>query len=185
MTPVVENRSMSSDLGRSYSFGGQWGELNPWDAGLPAGLTYSSSNPDVAYIDSNGMFSALSPGTAVLTGVSAQDPGTHYTITVQVSSTVPWDYQIADTTLWVGQSVYHYITPYALYSGFTLSSTAWSSSDPSVVEVGVQQPDSCQLIANAAGTATISGTVTFLADTRAGTRTYTDHISFQVTVSAS
>ena len=51
MTPVVENRSMSSDLGRSYSFGGQWGELNPWDAGLPAGLTYSSSNPDVAYIE--------------------------------------------------------------------------------------------------------------------------------------
>ena len=54
-----------------------------------------------------------------------------------------------------------------------------------MVEVGQQQPDSCQLIANAAGTATISGTVTFLADTRAGTRTYTDHISFQVTVSAS
>lgn len=176
---------MSSDLGRSYSFGGQWGELNPRDAGLPVGLTYSSSNPDVVYINSSGLFSALSPGTAVLTGVSSQDPGTRYTITVQVSSKVPWDYQIADTTLWVGQSKYHYITPYGLYSGFTLSSTTWSSSDPSVVEVGVQQPDSCQLIANAPGTATISGAVTFQVDTRAGTRTYTDHISFQVTVTAS
>lgn len=176
---------MSSELGLNYSFGGQWGNLNPSNAGLPAGLSYSSSNPSVAYIDSDGFFSALAPGTAVLTGVSAQDPGTHYTITVQVSNTVPWDYQIADTTLWVGQSKYHYITPYSLYTGFTLSSTAWSSSDPSVVEVGNQDATSCQLIANAPGTATISGTVTFQADTRAGTRTYTDHISFQVTVTAS
>ena len=182
--PTVENRNMSSQLGLSYSFGGQWGELNPMDAGLPAGLSYSSSNPEAVYINSSGFFSALSPGTAVLTGVSAQDPGTRYTITVQVSNTVPWDYQIADTTLRVGQSKYHYITPYALYSGYTLSSTAWSSSDPSVVEVGQQQPASCQLIANAPGTATISGVVTFQVDTRAGTRNFTDTVSFQVTVTA-
>lgn len=184
VTPVVENRSMSTQYGRSYSFGGQWADLNPRDAGLPAGLTYSSSNPDVVYINSSGFFSALMPGTAVLTGISSQDPGTRYTITVQVNDEFAWDYNISNATLYVGQSEYQFITPYSLYAGITPSSGVWTSSDPSVVEVGQQQATSCQLIANAPGTATISGVIYFQVETRAGVRTMSDDVSFQVTVTS-
>ena len=185
VTPVVENRSMSAELGRGYSFGGQWGNLNPSDAGLPAGLTYSSSNSSVAPIDSSGWFTILSPGTVVLTAVSPQEPNVHYTITVQAKNEVPWDYQLDGITLSVGQSRYHGFSSYSLYTNFTIASTVWSSSNPSVVTVGDQEPTSCQLTANAPGTATISGVVTLRVDSQEGVQTFTDNVSFQVTVSAS
>ena len=184
VTPVVENRSMSAELGRGYSFGGQWGNLNPSDAGLPAGLTYSSSNSSVAPIDSSGWFTILSPGTVVLTAVSPQEPNVHYTITVQAKNEVPWDYQLDGITLSVGQSRYHGFSSYSLYTNFTIASTVWSSSNPSVVTVGDQEPTSCQLTANAPGTATISGVVTLRVDSQEGVLTFTDNVSFQVTVNA-
>ena len=184
VTPVVENRSMSAELGRGYSFGGQWGNLNPSDAGLPAGLTYSSSNSSVAPINSSGWFTILSPGTVVLTAVSPQEPNVHYTITVQAKNEVPWDYQLDGITLSVGQSRYHGFSSYSLYTNFTITSTVWSSSNPSVVTVGDQEPTSCQLTANAPGTATISGVVTLRVDSQEGVLTFTDNVSFQVTVNA-
>ncbi|OUN81968.1 hypothetical protein B5G06_10030 [Flavonifractor sp. An52] len=184
VTPVVENRSMSAELGRGYSFGGQWGNLNPSDAGLPAGLTYSSSNSSVAPIDSSGWFTILSPGTVVLTAVSPQEPNVHYTITVQAKNEVPWDYQLDGITLSMGQSRYHGFSSYSLYTNFTIASTVWSSSNPSVVTVGDQEPTSCQLTANAPGTATISGVVTLRVDSQEGVLTFTDNVSFQVTVNA-
>lgn len=176
---------MSAELGRGYSFGGQWGNLNPSDAGLPAGLTYSSSNSSVAPINSSGWFTILSPGTVVLTAVSPQEPNVHYTITVQAKNEVPWDYQLDGITLSVGQSRYHGFSSYSLYTNFTIASTVWSSSNPSVVTVGDQEPTSCQLTANAPGTATISGVVTLRVDSQEGVQTFTDNVSFQVTVSAS
>ena len=176
---------MSAELGRGYSFGGQWGNLNPSDAGLPAGLTYSSSNSSVAPIDSSGWFTILSPGTVVLTAVNHREPNVHYTITVQAKNEVPWDYQLDGITLSVGQSRYHGFSSYSLYTNFTIASTVWSSSNPSVVTVGDQEPTSCQLTANAPGTATISGVVTLRVDSQEGVLTFTDNVSFQVTVSAS
>ena len=176
---------MSAELGRGYSFGGQWGNLNPSDAGLPAGLTYSSSNSSVAPIDSSGWFTILSPGTVVLTAVNPREPNVHYTITVQAKNEVPWDYQLDGITLSVGQSRYHGFSSYSLYTNFTIASTVWSSSNPSVVTVGDQEPTSCQLTANALGTATISGVVTLRVDSQEGVLTFTDNVSFQVTVSAS
>ena len=77
------------------------------------------------------------------------------------------------------------LSSYSLYTSFTIASTVWSSSNPSVVTVGDQEPTSCQLTANAPGTATISGVVTLRVDSQEGVLTFTDNVSFQVTVSAS
>ena len=146
-------------------------------------IVYSSSDPSVVYIAENGAFSTLTPGTAVLTAAFPQDGNYQVDVTIHVSDEFAWDYQVSDMEIGAGQSRYHYITPYALYSGCTLLSGSWSSSDTSVAQAASgSRGNGCQVTGVSAGTAAITGVISFQVETRAGTKTMTDTVSFQVTV---
>ena len=146
-------------------------------------MTYSSSAPDVVYINSSGLFSTLSPGTAVLTAASQERPETQYTITVTVLDEFSWDYSLPDVEIYVGQTRAAGFSSFGLYNGTTISSGVWTSSDPSVVTASDSDAYGCLLTGESPGTATLTGVIYFAVDTRAGTQTMSDTVSFQVTVS--
>lgn len=67
----------------------------------PVKLTYSSSDPSVVYIDDQGAFCTMAPGTAVLTAVDPSVPNREYALTVQVQDCFQWEYTAPDDFLYL------------------------------------------------------------------------------------
>lgn len=66
---------------------------DPCDATTNTGVTWSSSNPDVAVVDSNGVVTGVSDGTAVITAISEFNPyyGGQIEVTVETKCDHVWD----------------------------------------------------------------------------------------------
>ena len=146
-------------------------------------ITYSSTDPSVAYVGDGEVVYLLRPGQAEILITFPEDGNYQVSIPVTVEDHFHWDYTPPSSpmTLAVGQTRSHGVSPYALYSGTSLDSVTWTSSDPSVAQVEASTKDPYTLVTGVSpGTATITATVHFTI-TGIGYQT-TDTFSFDVIV---
>jgi hypothetical protein len=129
--------------------------------GADPSVAWSSSDPAVATVDTNGLVTAVAVGTATITATSVFDATKSATVTVTVTATLPTPainsvtIDQGDQSLAVGGTFTFTATIDAV--GGANPSVAWSSSDPAVATV-----DTNGLVtAVAAGTATITATSNF------------------------
>lgn len=171
---------LNSGYGYAYDFAAVWKEA------LPKTLTYSSSDPSVVYIDDQGAFCTMAPGTAVLTAVDPNAPNREYALTVQVQDCFQWEYTAPETNVYLGCGVTYNLTGLGWLSNLRSASIEWTSSDP-----GIAAPDPqyvlpnwyyCRVVGYAPGTVTFSGAVTFQVETPAGIVDMRDTVAFQVKV---
>ncbi|MCC6317580.1 MAG: Ig-like domain-containing protein [Gemmatimonadaceae bacterium] len=141
------------------------GEGNPIELSSLRNYRCSSDNPNVATVDQNGRVSAVSPGTATITcsgmknGVTQS--GTH-TITVRRPE---WRLTVTGGgTHLVGQGGTASASAADEDNRPVTGATAWTSSNPSVATVDNNGAYRCV----AAGTATITATMTRGDETRTG-----------------
>lgn len=147
------------------------------------GILYSSTDPSVAYVGEGEVIYLLRPGRAEIVITFPQDGNYQLRIPVTVEDHFQWDFTppSSPVTLSVGQTRMNGVSPYALYSGTSLDSATWTSSDPSVAQVTATTKDPSTLItAVAPGKATITATVHFTI-TKIGYQA-TDTFSFDVVV---
>lgn len=187
--PAIRNKPLV-DYGYNGGYGYTSSFLAKWQEPMSdQTIVYSSSDPSVVCIDEEGNFTTLAPGTAVLT---AADPAVSddvlYTMTVEVADRLNWEYSLPNVACRVGYSDVHTFQQQHFswpegFEGYRIQASSWSSSDPAVAEAGVSEnPAGCRLNALSAGTAEITGVITFQVDTVAGWKTMEDTVSFLVTV---
>jgi uncharacterized protein YjdB len=107
--------------------------VQPANATNPA-ITWSSTRPDVASVDQNGLVTAIGPGTAVI-GVVTQDGNWSDSVTVTVAG-LPVQSVSLDTeakSLRVGD--YHQLVAAINPANAGNKLVTWQSSDPSVASV--------------------------------------------------
>ena len=146
-------------------------------------ITYTSTDPSVAYVGEGEVIYLLRPGQAEIIITFPEDGNYQVSIPVTVEDHFHWDYTLPSSpmTLSVGQTRSKGVSSYALYSGTSLDSVTWTSSDPSVAQVEASTKDPYTLVTGVSpGTATITATVHFTI-TGIGYQT-TDTFSFDVIV---
>jgi uncharacterized repeat protein (TIGR02543 family) len=109
--------------------------VNPSNA-LNKSVTWESSNPDVATVNSSGMVTAISEGTAIIT-VTTTDGNKTATCTVTVSATAiaVTSVSLNKTSATLTEGETEQLTPTINPSGATNQNVTWSSSKPSVATV--------------------------------------------------
>lgn len=121
-------------------------------------ITWSSSNDAVATVDSNGVVTAITPGSVIITAMSSDPYSASYpkrasaNITVlQAVSSVSLD----QTSLNMNNGSFVNLVPTISPDNASQKTLAWESSDPDIVRV-----INGQLYAAAGGSATITATAT-------------------------
>lgn len=110
--------------------------INPSNA--PGGVLYSSQNPSVATVSSNGVVTGVAPGTALIKAASLADAAKYGTATVNVVTELPEETPTAITvtpalaTLNIGET--KTFDALSTPSGAS-SDKIWGSSDPLIAEV--------------------------------------------------
>lgn len=170
-----------------YGFTGTF--ARSWGSGLPpVEMRYASSDPEVAVINEEGVFTTLSAGTAVLSATQTVQDGFHmrYELTVEVEDHFNWSVQMPDTTLQAGQTQLCSIQTcqWNRLEGYDIQmeKIEWTSSDPTVVKLQDQNGFSCCALGMSPGTASITGAVTFRLDTAVGEKRMEDVCSLEMTV---
>lgn len=169
--------------GFTGTFAQSWGNDLP-----PVEMTYASSDPEVAVINEEGVFTTLSAGTAVLSATQEVQEDFHmrYELTVEVEDHFNWSVQMPDTTLQAGQTqlcsiqTCQWDRPEGY--GIQIEEIEWASSDPAVAEIQSQNGFSCNVLGVSPGTAAVTGAVTFRLDTAAGEKSMEDACSLELTV---
>lgn len=180
---VISKELVNYGYAAGYGFTSSFSE--EWGGDLPAPLTYTSSDSSVVQIASSGKFTTLAPGTATLIAVDPAQPERTYSLSVTVEDTFDWSYNMhhASLSLKVGEVCTEGIATYGHLTDNDIQAIEWTSSDPSVAAAEpMPTPLSCQVRAAAPGTATVTGTISFLVDTCAGEAVMTDTVSFLVSV---
>ena len=116
-------------------------------------VTWSSSNTNIATVDSNGNVSAINVGTAIIT-VKTEDGGKTATCSVTVNPVAVTNVSLNQTSLTMTVGDTQTLTATVSPSNATDKSVTWSSSNTSVATVN----SSGLVTAKAAGTATITVT---------------------------
>ena len=97
-------------------------------------LTYKSSNPKVATVDSNGRITTLAEGTTTITATSVNGKTADYNITVK-DKPIQYIYlNNYDGAVDKGKSIQLYLTSYPSYASGTKDVT-YTSSDPKIATV--------------------------------------------------
>ncbi len=127
-------------------------------------VSWSSSDPSVATIDSSGLATAVAVGTTTITATSSMsnsysgDPSTSDSTTLTVTSAALLSISITPANPTLPPGTVQQFTATGTYSdgkGYDITSqVSWSSLDPSVATVS----DSGLATAVAAGTATVTAT---------------------------
>ena len=131
-------------------------------------VTWESSAPSVATVDTSGKVIAVAPGTATITATAADGSGEKATcsVTVNAAAIVPVESVSLDkTSLELTEGGTARLTATILPQNTTNKNVTWTSSDPSVAAVD----QSGTVTAKKAGTATITAT----ADGKSATCTVT------------
>lgn len=116
-------------------------------------VTWSSSNSNVATVDSNGNVSAIKVGTAIITATT-EDGGKKATCSVSVNPVSVTGVSLNQTSLTMAIGDTQTLTATVMPSNATDKSVRWSSSNTSVATIS----SSGVVSAKSAGTATISVT---------------------------
>ena len=116
-------------------------------------VTWSSSNTNIATVDSNGNVSAISVGTAIIT-VKTEDGGKMATCSVTVNPISVTGVSLDQTSLTLTEGDTKTLTATVSPSNATDKSVTWSSSNTSVATVS----SSGLVTAKSAGSATITVT---------------------------
>ncbi|MDE6795039.1 MAG: Ig-like domain-containing protein, partial [Muribaculaceae bacterium] len=115
-------------------------------------LTWTSSNPEVATVDENGLVTALSVGTATITATNADGVSADCVVTVEPIPVESVELDTTETTVRVNETVQLLAT--ILPENATDKSLTWTSSNPEVATVD----ENGLVTALSVGTATITAT---------------------------
>ena len=137
-------------------------------------VTWQSSDPTVATVSSNGLVTAESEGTAVITATDIAHPSITASVTVNVTSITITP---ADATISAGTSTQQFAAT-ALFSGATTSidpkdltkSVLWTSSSPSIAEIS-NDTGAQGVVTAGTTTGTTTITATYVATGLTGTTT--------------
>lgn len=152
---------------------------------LPDTMEYRSSDPEIIFINEQGAFTTLSPGTAVLAAWDPGDPGVCYTMTFQVTDRFDWNVNMLVLDTYAGAESDAFVDAFAMNYAAKLLGIAWSCDETEILAVSSvkDMPLRCHLTGLAPGTATVTGTARFSLVTAAGKLTeITDRFTFQVEV---
>ena len=115
-------------------------------------LTWTSSDPEIATVDENGLVTALSVGTATITATTADGISADCVVTVEPIPVESVELDATEATLRVNETVQLLAT--LLPENATDKSLTWASSDPEVATVD----ENGLVTAISIGTATITVT---------------------------
>lgn len=124
-----------------------------------SGVTWASSNPTVATVDSNGLVQAKSVGSTTITATSDVSSNLKSTCAVTVDLAKPSSMTMAPTTvnMVVSTTSKVKVTPIPDYADLSVT---WVSSDPTVAEVSGSGLECTITSKDKIGTATITATST-------------------------
>lgn len=98
-------------------------------------VSWTSSNPEIASIDSNGKVTALSPGTAEITALAANSNDVKATCSLTVLPALVESISLDRTSLEIELGKSDLLTATVLSDYATDKTLRWTSSDPSIVLV--------------------------------------------------
>ena len=135
---------------------------NPAVAGTT--ITWRSSNPEIATVDTNGKVAAVKPGKATITASTKKKPNNEADSTL-VSAT----FEITVKGFYLNANAYYLYTKVAEYeesvtataTGYSDYTIEWTSSDTGIftVEPGTNNDAKLKYADNAAGSATLTATL--------------------------
>ena len=120
-------------------------------------VCWTSSNPGVATVDSNGKVCALKAGTAVIRATAADDSGQSdcCTVTVKADTVLVTSVSVSPPCKQLSPGESFYATASVFPGNASNRSVCWTSSNPGVATVN---PSSGLVIAQSTGTVTITAT---------------------------
>lgn len=128
------------------------------------GVTWSSSNTGVATVNSAGLVTAVSPGTATITATGKRDPGQTATATATVTATSATSYTLTTPTPdsgWVNNpSGTFTVTPNGTYTGsITITPSGGGLSSPITLNwTSSSTPQTFTIAPTSSGSVTLSPT---------------------------
>ncbi len=135
---IVEVKEIKVDPTNTCIEVGSTGKINvsvlPEDA-TDKKITWVSSNPDVATVDSNGVIKGVSEGTVTITAVSSNGKVATTTVTVNPKKVAVSEVKVNPTTITLNVDSTAQIKATVLPEDATDKTITWVSSDPSVAKV--------------------------------------------------
>ncbi|MDD6851218.1 MAG: leucine-rich repeat protein, partial [Bacteroidales bacterium] len=132
----------------------------PSDATIADIFEWSSSNPEVAIVDGNGLVSAVGEGTTVITAKAFDGSEVTGTCNITVRSFNATSITLNFTELNMFEKDYTTLTYAILPEDATVKTAEWSVSDSNVLTYKVMSDGSLRIVAKSAGTATITARTT-------------------------
>ena len=137
----------------------------------PDGLTWSSSDTAVATIDSDGLATGEGEGTSAITATLSVEgaPVESDPVTLTVTTAEPVTLEIAPTVLTLANGTVGNFTATAIFTDDTTQTVTtevtWSSDDTAIATISAAAGSEGEVIAEGAGTATITATYMGITDT--------------------
>lgn len=130
-TIKVSPVTASISVGNSLSFTSN--ALDQSDKPMPVAVSWSSNNTDVGTVDNNGFFTAIAPGTAIITASSGTVSGSAI-VTVSQPVSVPTIITVSpiNPSIETGDSQIFAATMLDQYGNTITGAVTWDSSDMSV-----------------------------------------------------
>ena len=132
----------------------------PSDATIADIFEWSSSNPEVAVVDGNGLVSAVGEGTTVITAKAFDGSEVTGTCNITVRSFNATSITLNHSELNMFEKEYTSLTYTILPEDATVKTAEWSVSDSNVLTYREMSDGSLRIVAKSAGTATITARTT-------------------------
>ena len=132
----------------------------PSDATIADIFEWSSSNPEVAVVDGNGLVSAVGEGTTVITAKAFDGSEVTGTCNITVRSFNATSITLNHSELNMFEKEYTTLTYTILPEDATVKTAEWSVSDSNVLTYREMDDGSLKIVAKSAGTATITARTT-------------------------
>ncbi|WP_010268180.1 family 10 glycosylhydrolase [Paenibacillus senegalensis] len=134
LTPLQVGQTRQSEVYATYN-----GSTAP--ERVHQGVTFTSSDNQVASVDSNGLVTAINPGTATITASMNNAPTATYELTVSANEILPTELFLYGTSP-LEEGTSERVQLFARYPGTTallpIMSANYTSSNPEVAEVNEQ-----------------------------------------------
>ena len=151
---------------------------------LPANLVYTTSDPAVVAITSDGFLTTLAAGSAELTAWDPEEPEVRYILEAEVEDCLyAWHPQFEDLEVELGETARPHSFTYGL-SG-TITKVEMISSAPEIIEVSLPNLYGNFIVTPRwPGTAEVTAVVSVRKDTHQGSLVMQDTVSCRITVKA-
>lgn len=163
--PVTVDYYMETEAVEAGQFGfcsgyGYTSSFQDYFPDLPEGLTFHSSDSNVATIHRDGRFTTLKAGRVLLTAYTEFSPSGHqYAVWLNVRDAMDWTCSLEGAELDAGGSALCGVRNPQLNDGVQVTSSYWYAADSRIVSAAKDADDPllCRVEAKEPGTTTVTG----------------------------